>query len=396
MVTPLTRNAFELYESHKEEVDILSDERALFLLAFLQESGHLSMDQLLRDLPWERGSLKNLLGRLERAGMINAVADGEGSLHVTPMGENFLNTVLYTSDPGQSREMQVVTEKTDGNIPQVSEFLRSYEEYVERVLVPTRSELALVFREWTGRAPWVKDQKRLPIRSEMIRIKQPEAIVDEIVTTPSRFPDGLTSRSLHQINDSLAATVTVHVVQQLSLLDAEIRRGKKFEVSQDQPPIADLPDDLINRLGLADVLSGNGGGRRFGIRYVVRLRDSVLAPELRPWFNLRVRSSARTEVSDNDQLNAENLPTVLAESGLKVNRKEIDHILKLARSRGFDAGALRKLISPGRLDRARRIFRTDPGRSATVSELLAILTLLDDVHSDLQSNTRSRRNKRFM
>ncbi|MBD3277573.1 MAG: hypothetical protein GF388_04670 [Candidatus Aegiribacteria sp.] len=294
-------------------------------------------------------------------------------------------------------------------------FLEGYEQYVRDVLIPTNKEIRTLFKQWRDPEFWALTPKlsRLPSPSPVqrthTRVKRPESAVDKILRHPSQYPHGLTIDSVKCMNDAVAGRIIVYFLKNLPLIDKHLRTSEQVEVSSAFPPVAYLSRDLIERLDLNDIKRGQKDSGYASIHYIVRLRDSALPIEQRPWFELQVRtitedvwgeiehilgykpnkktsfavrkqfqiiSSELTAIDehfnllyeelsryqeeslfrDESPLNAENLPAVLSELGIGCAQKEIDGLLKLLVSRRIETvGELRTEATQDRIDAIRAV-----------------------------------------
>ena len=201
------------------------------------------------------------------------------------------------------------------------------------------------------------------------------------------------------MNKCWAGRVVVYFLSNLPLIDREIHNNELIELSQENPPIAYLSEDVLYRLGLTHLKRGQKDSGYASIHYILRFRTSSVSKDQRPWFELQVRTLAehlwgeiehilgykpdkrtsfavkkqfqiissqlssidehfnllfeelsrfQEEVTyrDSDPLNAENFPAVLSEIGAGCAQKEIDGLLKLLNSRGIESvGTLREVAT---------------------------------------------------
>jgi putative GTP pyrophosphokinase len=310
-------------------------------------------------------------------------------------------------------------------------FLEDYAAYVRDVLLPTRNEIKALFQDWREPTFWAPHARRTrlpspsPIQRAFPRIKRPESVVDKILRKPSAFPHGLSPESMRAMQDAVAARIVVYFLSNLPLIDRGIRESEILEISEDSPPIAYLSEDLALRIGLGDLRRARKDSGYASIHYVVRFRRSEVPVAERPWFEIQVRTLAedvwgeiehvlgykpekrtsfavrkqfqilsgqltaidehfnllfeelarfQEEVTyaDTNPLNAENLPPVLSELGIGCAQKEIDGLLKLLASRGFQTvGDLRRESSGRRLEIIRNTFRSSEGREPGNFEIVA-------------------------
>jgi putative GTP pyrophosphokinase len=325
---------------------------------------------------------------------------------------------------------------------QVTQFVRHYDSYARSVLRPNRDELKKLFKSWKDPNHWARHagMSRLPapspIQRAISRIKRPESVVDKILRKPQSFPEGLVSKSLDAMHDTLGGRVIVYFLENLLLVDRELRESEILEISPLDPPTAYLTHDLAEQLGLDKLKVSKKESGYASLHYVVRFRPVVLAEVQRPWFELQVRTlvedvwgevehvlgykpNKRTSFAvkrqfriiaselnaidehfnllfqelsrfqqegifrDADPLNAENLPPVLSELGIGCAQSEIDGQLKLLASRGIaSVGQLREEATSHRLELIRKTYREyrdrPPSDFETVAGVAAIRGLDDN------------------
>ena len=315
-------------------------------------------------------------------------------------------------------------------------FLEQYERYAREVLKPTKDEIRSLFAQWTDIRYWGQKAalSRLPAPSPVqfakTRVKRPEGLVDKILRRPSLFPDGFTFASIQKMHDAVAGRVVVYFLAQLPVIDREIRESELLEISQDIPPVAYLSEDVVQRLSLSHLRRAQKDSGYASVHYIVRLRQSSVPREQRPWFELQVRTLAENlwgevehvlgykpdkrtsfavrkhfqiisaqlhaidehfnflfeelsrfqeEVTfrDGDPLNAENLPAVLNEIGTGCAQREIDGLLKLLNSRGIEnVGLLRAVATGKRMETIRNTYWNQEGRAPNNFEIIATLAAI--------------------
>lgn len=321
------------------------------------------------------------------------------------------------------------------------QFVRSYEAYRARVLDPTRLEVRAALREWRGRQYWAKyigpedAVAPSPISRTYVRVKRLESAEDKILRKHIDFPEGLTTRSLQRMYDAVAGRAVVYFVSQLPLIDAELRGHTAFEHHPEIAPVAYLPADLHERLGLPlerrEKLSGYAS-----LHYCLRLKNSSVPLAERPWFEFQVRTLAEDtwgeiehilgykpdkettfavrqqfrllskhlqaidehfdliaeelarqqramkEIVDADTLNAETLPRALQEVRIPCAQKDIDGLLKILASRDIQTvGGLRSLADPNAVAAIRETWRSQSGEEATNFDLISTLVSAPDTKS---------------
>lgn len=317
------------------------------------------------------------------------------------------------------------------NSKQLKEFREKYQSYIQNVLEPTQQELKALLKRWREPDYWSNyiQKKRLPSPSPVqrfrIRIKRPESVVDKIIRRPKEFPDGLSSASFRSMNDALGARIMVYFVSQLPLIDREIRVMDKIELSQDELPIAYLSQELVSRYKLDHLSRKDKESGYASIHYRIRLTQSEVPKEQRPWIELQIRTltedtwaeiehllgykpdkktsfavkrqfqilSRQLEsidehfnflfeelsrfqeevlIRDSDPLNAENFPAVMSELGISCAQREVDSLLKILVSRSiFRVGELRQCASPDRHEIVMEVYKKIKKRQPNSFELIA-------------------------
>ena len=313
------------------------------------------------------------------------------------------------------------------------EFLEAYRRYVTEVLKPTQDEITAFLAVRQNPGHWSRHLKGdrvpipSPIRTVRTRIKRPEQVVDKILRKPASFPAGLRPESFRHMHDALGVRVVVYFLSHLTLIDRELRDAAEIEVSRREPPVAYMSPDQARLLGLEHLQTEEKESGYSSVHYLVRLRESSVPKRDRPWFEIQVRTFAQelwseiehhlgykpgraTSVSarrqlqilskhmsaiddhfnslyeelnrfqqevryhQDDPLNAENLPSVLAEIGLTCAQRDINNIIKFLYSRGVErVGDLRSLATPRRLDIIRHTYLSANGRPPTPLEVVASL-----------------------
>jgi putative GTP pyrophosphokinase len=309
---------------------------------------------------------------------------------------------------------------------------------------------------WSGllreTSPHVADRlpNPSPVQRVRLRIKRPESVVDKVFRKPTAFPQGLHPRSFECMEDCLGVRVVVYFLAHLPLVDREIRNHARLEISGETRPVAYLPEDLFDRLALGDTERRTKESGYASIHYILRLRDDDVPEERRPWFEVQVRTivedawseiehilgykpgkhtslavrkqfqiiskqlvtidehfnflgeelarfQVEATVRDEDPLNAENLPHVLATLSLGCAQKEIDGLLKVMASRGIEAvGQLRQLGTPSRIERIRHTYLNLEGRPPSNFETVANLANLADVSDESTQVERIRAQIEFL
>jgi putative GTP pyrophosphokinase len=236
--------------------------------------------------------------------------------------------------------------------------------------------------------------------------------------------------------DAVAARIVVYFLANLPLIHHEILHTEILEISEEHPPIAYLREDLTQRLGLTDLRRLTKDSGYASIHYILRLRQSKVPKEQRPWFELQVRtvtehvwgeiehilgykpnkhtsfavrkqfqilSSELTAIDEhfnllfeelsryqqevtyreNDPLNAENLPAVLSDIGVGCAQKEINGLLKLLNSRGIESvGVLTDMANPQLIDIIRNTYRAYERRTPDNFEIVASLAAVHGINDE--------------
>ncbi|MBD3341193.1 MAG: hypothetical protein GF353_18955 [Candidatus Lokiarchaeota archaeon] len=330
-------------------------------------------------------------------------------------------------------------------LEQNTEFLECYESYVQEVIEPTYEELKEIFRKWNDPKFWKKYSQKeqvpipSPIRRTNQRIKRPESVVDKIFRKPQDYPDGLTCASLKNMHDLLGGRISVFFNGDLPLIDLELRKSSLFEVSEERSK-AYFNKDHLNKLGLNHVSQVDKDSGYTSIHYIVRLKESVLPEEKRPWFEIQVRTLIQDAWADiehvlgykpnkstilsvrkqfqliasqlcvidehfdflrhelskyqekvtfnpDDDLNAENLPLILNKIGIECAQREINGLLKLLNSRGISkAGDLTNQATNMKLDVINNTFVNYIGREPNNFEKVASIAAIKDMQNEQQMN----------
>ena len=318
----------------------------------------------------------------------------------------------------------------------LNSFLQDYEHYVSYILKPAQLEIRDALEPWRNPNHWrkYKATNRIsiptPVRAILSRIKRPEQVVDKIFRKSQEFPGGLVPASFQGMRDALGVRITVYFLSHLPLVDREIRSSGLFDVSEEEPPAAYIGQDEAERLSLdhLDATVKESGYR--SIHYCLRVRNSRLPDEERPWIEMQVRTlamdlwstmehhlgykpgkgtsmaakrqfrilsrmlgaidehfnllyeelnhfQAHANYEDADLLSPGNLPPLLAEIGVVCYQRDVNNILKLLYSRGLETVAqLRRIATPNRLDIIRNTYLSVCGRLPTNLEVIATLATL--------------------
>jgi len=319
---------------------------------------------------------------------------------------------------------------------ELKRFLVEYERYELQVLKPVHSDIKQILSGWENPEYWRKYTTGKgvatpsPVRMALTRIKHPDKVADKIFRKSDRFPEGLCSHSFRQMHDTIGARVIVYFSSQLPLIDRELRSSNMIEISEENPPEAYLSADFLGRVGLTHIDQKTKESGYSSIHYTVRLKNSSIPDQERPYFEIQVRTLAQElwselehvlsyksesrphfsakrrfqilsmDVSaidehfnllyeelihnqaiatyqDSDLLTFENLPKVLMEAGVQCALSNLNPILKILSSRGVETiGDLLKIVTPRRLVTIRNTYLSTIGHIPDDLELIAALAAL--------------------
>jgi putative GTP pyrophosphokinase len=321
-------------------------------------------------------------------------------------------------------------------------FLEEYKTYVQTVLAPTRKEILPILGQWRKPGYWEARSQSdrvdnrvaapAPVQRVHSRIKRAESVVDKILRRADVFEEGLVPASFRKMNDTLGVRVILYFLDHMPLIDGDLTRklNDYFEISNDYQPKAYLAEDLTKRLALLHLNRSDKESGYASIHYILRLKQSQVPIEDRPWFELQVRTltedtwgevehllgykpgkrtsfavrkqfqiiskllgaidehfnllfqelerfQAEVEYEGTDLLNAEILPPELASLGLGCAQNQIDGLLKLLTSRNITTVlALRNLAQQKSLEIIRSTYTRVKGRPANNFEQVANLANL--------------------
>ncbi len=333
-------------------------------------------------------------------------------------------------------------------------FLEHYKIYAEQVLFPSEKEIKTLLSAWKQPDYWRpsadlaagKEQRVAapsPVHRVRTRVKRVESVMDKILRRPDIFTDGLSPDSFTKMNDTLGVRVILYFLSHLPLIDRELRKlADKLEISQIEPPKAYLPTDLTEQLSLMHLDPKQKESGYASIHYILRLKNSEIGVDQRPWFELQVRTlvedawgeiehvlgykpekrtsfavkrqfqiiskqlaavdehfnflhaelarlQEEVEYAESDPLNAENLPPELGSMGIGCAQSEVDGLLKLLVSRKISTvAALRQVATPKRLELIRNTFWNVEGRPPKNFEFVAHLAALVDSNDEQEQVAR--------
>jgi hypothetical protein len=110
---PFRHNLLELYREHREEIDVLTDEASLFILAWLNHAGDVTAANLPRDVAMEPTLLSQRLALLGRGGMILEL---NGLLTSSRNGKRLLDEYGLIAPPAAAPPPRPVVVKRDREI----------------------------------------------------------------------------------------------------------------------------------------------------------------------------------------------------------------------------------------------------------------------------------------
>jgi ppGpp synthetase/RelA/SpoT-type nucleotidyltranferase len=275
-------------------------------------------------------------------------------------------------------------------------FREAYWGYRNDVLAPTEAELRAVFDRWRRHHYWERHEGQgyqgitvpSPVQRTDIRIKRLESVEDKIRRHPDSF-EGWTAASFQMMDDVVGARIVVYVLSDFTLVHNELHSlADDLEICTNPRTMAYLPPDLPARLGLGNVDCEEKKSGYASVHYRCRLRRSVVDPAHRPWIEVQLRTlaedawaevhhligykrdkdtfveveeetrliSAHMKVIDEHfdllrnrladaqsaahprnkhKINAENLPAILREVGMRIDQREVDGLLRAMTSRGI-------------------------------------------------------------
>jgi ppGpp synthetase/RelA/SpoT-type nucleotidyltranferase len=315
--------------------------------------------------------------------------------------------------------------------------IREYGQFLLTELDHPRRRLLGLLREWRSPAYWSDYREApqptpTPVLRTNVRLKRPEAVVDRILRNPAEYPAGLSMDSVHQMADLLGARIVVPFLSHIMLVDAELRsRDDILKVQGRQPRAYVRGDDQTRSSGRLDdfeqvpkqwgslaliywlQFADEDGhpSQPFELQVVTLLDDawgdiqrqlghrapdrppsasaqaelselgaqiSQLDDRLAAFYNELADQQLRGgSGTDDDLLNAENLPRLLNAIGIECAQAELDGMLKVLASRGIDSiGSLRGRADPEVVAQIREIYVGEAGWRPSSFELVATLAML--------------------
>ncbi len=98
-VQPFRYNLLELYREHRNEIDVLNDPVALFVLALVNHLNRTTLAELAGEIAFPPAGLSPQIEALERAEMLIKAG---GMIETTGFGEHFLNSLGFPASPPAS------------------------------------------------------------------------------------------------------------------------------------------------------------------------------------------------------------------------------------------------------------------------------------------------------
>ena len=233
--------------------------------------------------------------------------------------------------------------------------------------------------------------------------------------------------------DTLGGRVIVFFLSHLPFVDKELRDSHIFEISSVDPPRAHLSEELAAGLGLEHFRIMPKASGYASLHYTVRFRPGYFGEAETPWMEIQVRTlvehtwgeiehvlgykpKKRTTLAvtgqfriiareltaidehfdllynelarfqqegrfeDHDVLNAENLPPLLSQMGIKSIQIEVGGMLKVLASSGFrTVQDLRKVASNNNLAVIRTVYRQRFKRLPTGFESVAAIAAIKNI-----------------
>lgn len=331
-------------------------------------------------------------------------------------------------------------------------FYDQYEAYTRQILAPSRIELKRLFAQWREPGFWTSESdesKRVALPSPLqrppfVRIKRPESVADKIRRRTDVFPEGFDEVSFRRMNDTVGARVVVFFLSNLAQVDHQIRHRGDFEISSAYPPRAYLPPEVSSQYGLDHLHPAKKDSGYTSIHYIVRLTESAVPIEDRPWMEIQLRTLAEdlwasvehilgyktdaqtafpvaeqfglvsshimtidrhlnfiyqehrrhqqnVSYSSDTRLNSENLPAVLAGAGIPVAQFQVNFLLRVLHSFAIHTVQdLAALTPPGRRDLVENTCRSHTGQDPNTVHLVTLLALTKGATSDEERAARIR------
>ena len=239
--------------------------------------------------------------------------------------------------------------------------------------------------------------------------------------------------------DAVGVRVIVYFLRHIPLLDRDLRNSEFVEISDEERPVAYMGPHEARILSLDHLDQAQKESGYRSVHYLARLKDSTVPKNLRPVFELQVRTAAQDlwstlehhlgykptkrthsmakaqlrvlssllrvvdenfnllyeelnrsyddrDYSTSEELTAEVLPSALSEAGLSCNQRDINNILTLLFSRGVKTvGGLLELAAPSRLEIISNTYVAVAGRDPTNLEIIATLASMSGAASHAEA-----------
>ena len=326
---------------------------------------------------------------------------------------------------------------------ELTKFLQAYETYAVDVLTPTKNELDCLFDKWRD-YKWNNScngglPTRSPIYNVNSRVKRPESVVDKInMDRLGVFPGNLCVKSLRTMNDTVAGRIIVYFLSDIPLLHEAIMKDENIRVSEKNPPVGYLPEDLARKLKIKDVKIKPKESGYNAIHYIVKFANSTVDSGQRPWFEIQLKTltehvwaeiehllgykpeaspsdvikkqfqvigkhlsaiddhfdllfddmkkaQQETKYTPEDILNPENLASVLSNVGLCCAQNEVRRMLKIFESREIKhIKEILELATKERLSIIKETYISELKTSPDNSEIIANLVAINGINDRAQ------------
>ena len=269
-------------------------------------------------------------------------------------------------------------------------FLRDYHEYVNGEIREVERAVAHQLGSvWTSLGYWAEyagesAANPMPIQRIRIRVKEPDRVLSKYRRLREEFDGGASPSNLRKMRDLLGARVITYFQANIAMIDGEIRRGTSFGIADGYAPRSYVESDVLKRIGLNPENFDVKGRKPSGyssIHYFLKCLDGQGDP-YGPIFELQVRTMAEevwgeiehqlaykpegktdpeveaqfrvigkhlgvidehfdsllqlqlqrqklASPSDEDTLDADNLPKILSELGFTSEQNQLSYILDL-------------------------------------------------------------------
>ena len=173
-MSPTEYNLLELYRQHRDEIDAITDATSLFILAFANHSGRLSMQSLAQDVRVPTRILQAKLEPLLRGQMMLQSSD---MLSVTPLGKHVLDELGFLTPPivppSDSPESPRPPEPTPYHVPKPGGtplWLKGLMSLLGMAVVVLIGTLAIVLMPLVTPTPTLNPEKVVEFRADRTTI----------------------------------------------------------------------------------------------------------------------------------------------------------------------------------------------------------------------------------